>query len=172
MNLFLQTRSLTQRAEDHLTCFVAAALETDSQFRAAYGAVILSPLATPSSPATIAGIATQVSYDGYDCRPDMELRLSDGRVVLCEHKLEAAETEAASQTGEPLGQLERYLALPVDAVAYFRISMVSLTAAVLAHPRYLRPANGNAHFLGSSGSRVGKLRAETERLPSGNDRFR
>lgn len=35
MNLFWETRKLTQAREDHLTCFVAAALETDPAFRRA-----------------------------------------------------------------------------------------------------------------------------------------
>ena len=36
MNLFWETRHLSQAREDHLTCFIAAALESDPLFRTAY----------------------------------------------------------------------------------------------------------------------------------------
>ena len=45
MNLFLDTRALTQAREAHRTCFVAAALKTDDEFRAAYEELALAPLA-------------------------------------------------------------------------------------------------------------------------------
>jgi hypothetical protein len=38
MNLFWETRRLTKdHREDHLTCFLAAALEADDAFRHRYG---------------------------------------------------------------------------------------------------------------------------------------
>ena len=46
-NLFSNTRKLTRKPEDHLTYFIAAALEADEDFRAAYGACVLAPLAGP-----------------------------------------------------------------------------------------------------------------------------
>jgi hypothetical protein len=52
MNLFWETRRLTQAREDHLTCFIAAALEVDTAFRTAYESLVLRPLA-------IAGVTPQ-----------------------------------------------------------------------------------------------------------------
>lgn len=146
MNLFLETQSLTKRKEDHLTCFLAAAIEVDPRFRAAYEESILAPLAQHDRPATIDAVATQVAYADEGCCPDLQLTLTDGRIVLCEHKLDAPETPGVSTDGEQEGQLQRYLKLPVDAVAYFRPSTAPPSAEVLDHPRYLRPAR-SPHFL-------------------------
>ena len=145
MNLFWETRRLTQAREDHLTCFVAAALEVDPAFCRAYEQRVLSPLAADGAVPRIKTVETQAVFQAASCRPDMMLRLTDGRRVLLEHKLDAPETPGVDEAGEATGQLERYLTLAVDAVAYFRSSIVSLARDVLDHPRYLRPAHG-VHF--------------------------
>jgi hypothetical protein len=71
----------------------------------------------------------------------------DGRQVVCEHKLEAPQTRTVqAETGVTKQQLERYLELPVDAVAYVRPAPASLSREIVQHPRYLRP-RGREHFL-------------------------
>jgi hypothetical protein len=147
MNLFLETRHLTQAREDHLTCFVAAALETDSSFRAAYEALVLSGLARIGLTPSIKAVSVQARFADHRARPDMLLSLHDGRRVVCEHKVDALETELATKDGGVSLQLERYLGLPdIDAVAYFRSAIRPPDAAVLAHPKYLRPII-SPHFL-------------------------
>ncbi|MBK8540429.1 MAG: hypothetical protein IPL60_10530 [Ardenticatenia bacterium] len=147
MNLFWETRHLTQAREDHLTCFVAAALESDSLFRAAYERSVLEPLTVSGRAPSIASVSIQVAFADHRSQPDMELNLSDGRRVICEHKIDATETMQLTEDGVTSLQLERYLALPgVDAVAYFRSSLKPPADAVLDHPKYLRPTAA-PHFL-------------------------
>jgi hypothetical protein len=99
------------------------------------------------APVAIERVTTQVAFDAYSCRPDLVLKLKDGRHVACEHKLDAPETTAVvPETGAMRRQLERYLELPVDAVAYFRPALVEVSEDIVEHPRYLRPA-GRTHFL-------------------------
>lgn len=142
MNLFLEARRLTDRKEDMLTCFLAAALDDDLVFREAYADVVLTSLAGDGHVPCIQGVETQVWHADHHSQPDMMLTLDDGRRVACEHKIDAGET-----IYEGILQLERYLSLPdVAAVAYFRPSLRPPGAAVLADPKYLRPANA-AHFL-------------------------
>lgn len=146
MNLFWSTRSLTSNREDHLTEFFAAALELSPVFRARYAALLLGEYASRQGwpEPTIAMVETQVPYRGTSCQPDLRLTLHDGHVILVEHKLEAPETRDPN-TGE-LNQLQRYLDLPVDGVAYVRSSFRSLPNVVLANPKYIRPSNRD-HFL-------------------------
>ncbi len=147
MNLFLETRSLTDAREDHLTCFVAAALETDALFRTAYAEVVLSPLSLTNDPPQIERVSTQVAFHEQRSVPDMMLTLSDGRHVAVEHKIEASESLIVPDEGEPAEQLRRYLRIPdVAAVAYFRASTRWPPDDVLEHPRYLRPTAA-PHFL-------------------------
>jgi hypothetical protein len=147
MNLFWDTRRLTQAREDHLTCFLAAALEVDTSFRAAYESRVLGPLAIDGVPPRIVSIRTQVSFAEQRCRPDMMLMLMDNRRVLCEHKIDAPETEQFSTAGDSALQLERYLELPgIHAVAYFRPSLLAPAAGVLSNVRYLHP-EATPHFL-------------------------
>ncbi len=61
MNLFWETTPLTQAREDHLTCFIAAALEADDLFRTAYESFVLSELDGDGVP-QIASVQTQVSF--------------------------------------------------------------------------------------------------------------
>lgn len=146
MNLFWETRRLTEAREDHLTCFLAAALEADSAFRAAYEQRVLAPLAIDTRIPTIMELETQAQFRSESCRPDLLLRLSDGRTIICEHKLDASETPLVLEGGEVKLQLSRYLALNVDGVAYFRSSLVSMSNEILSHPKYVRPPSA-AHFL-------------------------
>jgi hypothetical protein len=147
MNLFLQTRALTQAREDHLTCFIAAALETDAVFRTGYEELVLSSLALDGSVPTIVGVRTQTSFAAQRSVPDMLLTLADGRRVICEHKLDAAETEQEQDDGQMSLQLERYLRIPdIDGLAYFRSGLKAPADDVLTNPLYLRPASAK-HFL-------------------------
>jgi len=148
VNLFWETRKLTQSREDHLTCFIAAALEVDDAFRLAYEKHVLAPLAADGAVPQIASVHTQVSFPEQHCCPDMMLVLADRRRVLCEHKIDAGETLLIEERKDPAKQLERYLEIPgIDAVAYFRSALSPPEEAVLSHPGYLRPAWGAAHFL-------------------------
>lgn len=147
MNLFLQTRALTQLREDHLTAFMGAALQVDESFRTAYAGVMFGGESRGEVSATIAAVSTQVAFETDRARPDMILTLEDGRRVVCEHKLDAAETIQIDDEGLSLGQLERYLELPgVDAVTFTRSSPINLDDRIARHPKYLGPAAG-AHFL-------------------------
>ena len=147
MNLFWETRQLTQAREDHLTCFLAAALEADAAFRTAYESSVLARLATRGVIPQIASVQTQIPFPEQRCRPDMMLVLADGRHVLCEHKIDAPEGLQPAPEGDPVMQLERYLELPgVHAVAYFRPALSAPAQGVLSHERYLRPDTA-PHFL-------------------------
>ena len=149
MNLFLRTSILTDQREDHLTYFLAAALENDDAFREAYENRVLLALAESGKRPLIRQVRTQVHFPATTCCPDLELQLEDGRVVLCEHKLEAPETQYQTEAGEVFGQLQRYLELPVNAVAYFRAAIHAPPREVVAHPKYLKPHSslGTPHFL-------------------------
>ncbi len=145
-NLFWQTRGLTQLREDHLTYFLASALEHDAAFWEAYQSRVLPSFAAAGVARRITRIETQAPFAEQGCRPDLLLTLDDGRRVACEHKLEAPETLRESDSGEETGQLERYLKLDIDGVAYFRSHLVTLSQDILQHPRYIRPAS-QPHFL-------------------------
>lgn len=145
-NLFWQTRGLTQLREDHLTYFLAGALEHDTAFREAYQNRVLPSFAAAGVAHRIARAETQARFVKENCRLDLLLTLDDGRRVVCEHKLEAPETLHELDSGEVLGQLERYLELDIAGVAYFRPHLVTLSQAILQHPRYIRPAS-QPHFL-------------------------
>jgi hypothetical protein len=145
-NLFWQTRSLTQAREDHLTYFLAAALECDLGFRQRYQEHVLGTLTASRDAPQIAAVQTQVVFRDESCRPDLLLILADKRRIACEHKLEAPETALELESGEIKFQLERYLRLPIDGVAYFRRNVTSLPNEILQHPRYIRPLS-QPHFL-------------------------
>jgi hypothetical protein len=147
MNLFWATRRLTEAREDHLTEFFAAALSHAPSFRQAYADLVLRDFAARagwSSP-VIEVVETQREYPGTGCRPDMILRLANGKVVACEHKLEALETLGAD---DDRGQLARYLELPIDALVYVRRSWLPPDRAVISNPKYVRASN-REHFLWS-----------------------
>lgn len=145
MNLFWSTRRLTESREDHLTEFFAAALAHVPPFRESYTERLISAFARRLGwpPPVIERVETQAEFPG--CLPDMLLHLRGGRVVACEHKLEALETLGAD---DDRGQLERYLDLPVDGVAYVRRAWMAPSAKVLSHPKYIRPPE-REHFLWS-----------------------
>jgi hypothetical protein len=149
VNLFLATRRLTDAKEDHLTDFLAAALEMDRTFRDAYFSAVLQAFCVQQGWAGsgIEAVKTQRNYPGTGCCPDLEVTLSGGQVVLCEHKIEAPETLGAEGEDEvAVRQLERYLRLPVDGVAYFRSTWKTPSDAVLDHPKYVKP-KAREHFL-------------------------
>jgi hypothetical protein len=77
MNLFWDTRQLTQAQEDHLTCFLAACLEVDDAFRGAYEAQVLAPLAADGKTPQITSVETQPAFGEQHSRPDMMLVLHD-----------------------------------------------------------------------------------------------
>jgi hypothetical protein len=146
-NLYWQTRRLTQAREDHLTYFLAAALECDKPFRREYERRVLLSLGSGGRAPRIRRVSSQAVFAEQSCRPDLLLELVGGKQVACEHKLEAPQTtRVVADTGEMKQQLERYLELPVDAVAYFRPVPASLSPEIVQHPHYLRPTERD-HFL-------------------------
>lgn len=147
VNLFWETRRLTAAREEHLTAFIAAALNVDAAFRRAYAETLLGPLARDGRVPGITTAMTEVVYREERCRVDMVLDLDDGRRVAVEHKIDAAETPRFSPEGEPVGQLRRYLDLPVDHVAFVRSTPAELNPEVRDHLRYLRPDPGRDHYL-------------------------
>lgn len=147
-NLFWQTRRLTQLREDHLTYFLASALECDAAFREGYQELVLRPLAEAGAAPRIAHVQAQASFAEQKCRPDLLLILDDGRQIACEHKLDAPETPFTLDTGEIKLQLERYLELDVVGVAYFRPHLETLPQEILGHDRYIKPAS-QPHFVWS-----------------------
>src|SRR6185295_19965327 len=96
MNLFLSTRRLTSAKEDHLTEFLAAALEADRAFRDAY-ALLTNPCTMATS---------------FACEHKIEASEAIGE--------EAGEGRAVRR------QLERYRKLPIDGLAYLRSSCVTV----------------------------------------------
>ncbi len=156
MNLFFATRRLTQAKEDHLTEFLASALELDEGFRRAYEETVLHPYASENGwdPVEIKKVTTQKSYHDARCRPDLVLTLADEHVIACEHKLDSPETSGQTsleqEECDPVLQLERYLELPdIQGVAYFRSWWQAPDQGVLDHPRYITPLSGREHFLWS-----------------------
>ena len=137
MNLFWSTRNLTTSREDHLTEFLAAALDVSEPFRRAYADLIIGGGAEEGTSPHIDDFTTQVSFAGTTCCPDMILTLSDGRTIACEHKLDALETMGPEK--DPRSQLIRYLDLPVDGLVYVRASWKPPVAEVLTHPKYIHP---------------------------------
>jgi len=150
MNLFLRTRTLTDRHEDHLTEFLAAALDADDHFRSEYARFVLGDYAVRNNwlPPQIRSVRTQAGYSEQG-RPDMVIELSDGHLVACEHKIEAPETSTPveNQASESRTQLLRYLGIPgIDAVLYVRATLKPPIPEVLASSRYIAPTN-RQHFL-------------------------
>ncbi len=140
MNLFVNTQKLTSAKEDHLTEFFAAALESSETMRADFIRFILGK----DEKRRITKIETQAVYDG--CRPDMRFTLSDGSILLCENKLDAAETEMCIDEERYL-QLERYLCLPIDGLIYIRTQIKAPAEEILEHDKYIKPDGGKPHFL-------------------------
>lgn len=140
-NLLLNCWRLTSQKEDLLTEFFAATLRADTTFARRFTSLLLATdIEEPPR-----SIETQVSYASGS--PDMRFLLADGRVILVENKLDAAETMRGSGEAEvPEPQLERYLTESVDGVAYIRADWKPPKAEVLAHPHYLSP-QGRPHFL-------------------------
>jgi len=147
INLFGDTQKLTNKHEDHLTCFIAAALEIDGLFREKYETVVLAQLLNSGKRNHIKEVHTQVGFTDQRSRPDMMLILDDNRRVVCEHKIEAPETQQITEDGESVKQIERYLKLPgISGVAYFRPSLTTISDSICANKLYLCPPNAK-HFL-------------------------
>jgi hypothetical protein len=146
VNLFWSTRRLTNEREDHLTEFLAAALAESQRFRDTYRDLLFAgaPAEHGFLSAEITKVSTQVSFPGTSCCPDMILEMSNGKLVACEHKLEALETMGPA--GDKRPQLERYLDLPIDGLVYVRSGWKAPVASTLNHPKYIRP-EGRDHFL-------------------------
>lgn len=146
MNLFWTTRALTSQREDHLTEFIAAALEHSPLFRAAYSEFVLGEHARRNEwdAPVIKTVRTQVCFETTACCPDMILELEDGKRIACEHKLDAGETMGPEH--DPHGQLERYLNLPVDGLFYVRSMWKAPNRHCLDHKKYIRP-EWREHFL-------------------------
>jgi hypothetical protein len=146
MNLFLSTRAMTDAREDHLTEFFAAALHLFPQFRDAYYDLTLATYCRANGwdPCEISSIDTQHCYDDASCRPDMLITLSNGKLIACEHKLDAVET--LGPESDDRRQLERYLDLPIDGLLFIRASWKPPGRHVLKHPKYIKP-NDREHFL-------------------------
>ena len=146
INLFWGTRALTKAREDHMTEFFAALLVSDSNFRQKYEDYVLAAHASRLGwkSHAIAKVETQVAYP--EMRPDMRLTTQDGHIVICEHKIEAAENMGSED--DPRRQLTRYLALPVDGLVYVRASWKPLGVSVISDPKYIRPGDSEReHFL-------------------------
>lgn len=146
MNLFWSTRALTSAREDHLSEFFAAALDVSLSFRESYFNLVLAIYAKTKDwgCVQIEGVQTQVSFEGTTCCPDMILRLSNGKTIACEHKLDAIETLGPELNQK--AQLERYLDLPIEGLVYVRTSWKPPSAKVVTHPKYIHPAQ-REHFL-------------------------
>jgi hypothetical protein len=147
MNLFLSTRKLTSAGEDHLTEFFAAALSISADLREAYFNFAIRDFALHKkwTHCSIADVRTQRLFEDSNCCPDMVLTLTNGKVIVCEHKLEAPETRG-SEMDDRL-QLARYLDLPkVDGLIYVRASTLVPDAHVLGHAKYIKPVK-REHFL-------------------------
>ena len=129
-----------------MTEFLAALITMSEAFCLEFSYLLLGEYAARNGwiDPVIASVETQVSYPGTNCCPDMRFTLEDGHVILCENKIEAPETQGSS--GDPRGQLRRYLDLPSDGVIYIRATPShGLEAEVTGHPRFVT-SNGH-HFL-------------------------
>lgn len=149
INLYGVTRKLTDSQEDLLTCFWAVALESDAEFRRAVADRLLGPFAREKGWTTpvIEEVDLWPSFDGSGCIPDLGLRLATGHLVVCEHKLYGTMTAGRpSGADEPRDQLERYLALDVDGVAFIRADWRRVPPETLSHPKYVKPQQGS-HYV-------------------------
>lgn len=75
VHLFWETRRLATACEEHLTAFIAAALNVDAAFRRAYAETLLGPLAREGHVPGIATALTEVVYRQECCQADMVLDL-------------------------------------------------------------------------------------------------
>jgi hypothetical protein len=146
-NLFLSTRQLTQAKEDHLTEFVCACLRTDEFVLREYIRILTEGRKDLAhlQHTQFKAISTQNEYAGTTCRPDVLFQFQDGFQLLCEHKIDSDET-MGEESSNAVGQIERYLKLPIDAVAYIRSSWKPPKPSVISNDKYLKPKTGS-HFL-------------------------
>ncbi len=154
MNLFLNTRGLTERKEDHLTEFVAACLMSDPGFASAFLTRLLGSRVRAGEwkAPSIRDLKTQYTctdVQGQTCRPDLVLWVkceAGEKVLACEHKIDAPEGQDPEDP-ESSTQLRQYLSVSeLDALAYIRADWANVAKDVLRHPKYLASAT-DAHFL-------------------------
>jgi hypothetical protein len=154
MNLFLNTRGLTERKEDHLTEFVAACLLSDPGFASAFLTRLLwsRVRAGEWKAPSIRELKTQYTCtdgQGQTCRPDLVLWVkceAGEKVLACEHKIDAPEGQDPEDS-ESSTQLRQYLSVSeFDALVYIRADWANVAKDVRRHPKYLASAT-DAHFL-------------------------
>lgn len=147
LNLFINTRHLTDRKEDHLTEFFAGLLLSSPSFRKAYERLVLGRYARRQGWGTvqIVNVETQCHYVEEKRIPDMILHLSNGMRIACEHKIEALET--GKDVDNNPSQLWDYLNLPdISGLVYVRSNWKPPLPNVVKHPKYVKPLNA-PHFL-------------------------
>jgi len=146
-NLFINTRHLTDRKEDHLTEFFAGLLLSSPFFRKAYERFVLGRHFHEQGwkDVQIVNVETQCHYVDEKRIPDMILHLSNGMKIACEHKIEALET-GKDDDNNP-NQLWDYLHLPdVSGLVYVRSNWKPPLSDVVKHPKYVKPLKA-PHFL-------------------------
>jgi len=166
----LFTRLMDRQGEDYFTECVASAMQEDAELAKSFLVCLCGEMLSGTSVDSAAiNLKTQVTfahsqlnksfrlshkeYDKDSC-VDMVFRVNRDTLIGVENKLGAPEGE---------GQLLRYLALPLNWVAFIAPDHVAITTEVLAHPKYLRPASGRKHFLWSD---FFQLIEESVRKPS------
>jgi hypothetical protein len=157
-NLFLNTRHLENREEDHLTEFFTALQLSSPSFLKDFQKLVLSRFIKKQHKlfpkegwnlARIVDVETQCQYDEEHSRPDMLLHLSNNKKIVVENKIAAAETamDIADDEQKQIKQLEKYLKLPdISGVAYIRANWKAPDEEVLKHPKYIKPLKYE-HFL-------------------------
>lgn len=146
-NLFINTRHLTDRKEDHLTEFFAGLLLSSPSFRKAYERFVLGSFFRRQGwkDVQIVKVETQCHYADEKRIPDMILHLSNGMKIACEHKIEALET-GKDDDNNP-NQLWDYLHLPdISGLVYVRSNWKPPLPDVVKHPKYVKPLKAS-HFL-------------------------
>jgi len=122
--------------EDFLTECLAATLAEDPELTRAFVALLTGSDNHLLNDGTWIGVETQVSHER-SCL-DLVLRPAGAVPVAVEIKLDAP---------EGAGQLAKYLALPERyRVAFLAPARRTIDHDVLAHTRYLRPADGRDHL--------------------------
>lgn len=107
-NPFVKTRSMCAgQEEDHLTEFIAGALDACEQFRAAYADFLLGDFAARRGwgPLRIDSVQTQVDHDGNV--PDLVLGSVDSQgkrhAIAVEHKIFTKESRRSIRIEDPKG---------------------------------------------------------------------
>lgn len=152
-NLFLNTRHLENKEEDHLTEFFAALILLSPSFRKRFEKLVLSPFFKKQykrfpndgwKDAHIEDVETQKHYEKERRIVDMVLHLSNGKQIACEHKITSPES-SQDEEGKP-DQLFEYLHLPeISGLVYIRERLKRPEDKVLGHDNYISPVK-KSHF--------------------------